>query len=242
MAMTEFRVALTADFYGPDGAPRYRYLGLGVFADHPAIRCRPFRDYREEIDPEQIGDAQAVIVLTPRVSARSVSRGQDLLAIARFGVGYDAVDVPACTAADVVVLIAAGAVDRSVAEATVGWMLALTHHVRVKDRLVRDGRWDDRSRFMGRELRDRTLGVIGLGGIGRALVRLLDGFGMKQPLAYDPFLAPESARACGVRPAGLDELLSESDFVSIHCPLTEQHARPDRRKRAGADEAGRLPP
>src|SRR5439155_3689656 len=113
MAMTEFRVALTADFYGADGAPRYRDLGHEVFADHPAIRCRPFRDHREEIDPEQIDDAHAVIVLTPRVTARSVSRSQlggDLLAVARFGVGYDAVDVPACTAADVVVLIAAGAV------------------------------------------------------------------------------------------------------------------------------------
>ena len=237
MAMTEFRVALTADFYGADGAPRYRDLGLGVFADHPAIRCRPFRDHREEIDPEQIDDAQAVIVLTPRVTARSVSRGQDLLALARFGVGYDAVDVPACTAADVAVLIAAGAVDRSVAEATLGWMLALTHHVRPKDRLVREGRWDDRSRLMGRELRDRALGVIGLGGIGRALVRLLGGFGMKQPLAYDPFLSPDSVREWGVRPVGLDELLSASDFVSIHCPLTEQT-----RGLIGARELARMKP
>ena len=83
--------------------------------------------------------------------------GRDLLAIGRFGVGYDAVDVAACTEADVVVFITAGAVDRSVAEATVGWMIALTHHVRIKDMLVRTGRWDERSRYMGRELRDRTL-------------------------------------------------------------------------------------
>jgi phosphoglycerate dehydrogenase-like enzyme len=221
MALREIRVALTADLYGADGRPRYRDLGLGVFEGHPAIRCRPFPDYREEIDPEQI-DAQAVIVLTPRVSARSVSRSEGLLAIARFGVGYDSVDVPACTAADVAVLIAAGAVDRSVAEATITWMLALTHHVRTKDRLVREGRWEERSRFMGRELRDRTLGVIGLGGIGRALVGLLAGFGMRQPLAHDPFVSADMAGELGVRLLGLDELLAEADFVSIHCPLTEQ--------------------
>jgi phosphoglycerate dehydrogenase-like enzyme len=122
----------------------------------------------------------------------------------------------------VAVLIATGAVDRSVAEATITWMLALTHHVRPKDRLVREGRWEDRSRFMGCELRDRLPGVIGLGGIGRALVRLLAGFGMKQPLAYDPFLSPDAARGLGARLVGLDELLSAADFVSIHCPLTEQ--------------------
>ena len=68
---------------------------------------------------------------------------------------------------DVVVFITPGAVDRSVAEATIGWMLALTHQV--LNRLVRTGKWDDRSRYLGRELRDRTLGVIGLGGIGKVL-------------------------------------------------------------------------
>src|SRR5205814_199569 len=130
-----------------------------------------------------------VIVLTPRVTARSLSGAADLLAIGRFGVGYDSVDVAACTAADVALFISAGAVDRSVAEATIAWMLALTHHVRAKDRLVREGRWDERTRYMGCELRDRTLGVIGFGGIGRAVVRLLAEFGMKTPLMFDPFVS-----------------------------------------------------
>ena len=79
-----------------------------------------------------------VIVLTPRVTAQSLSAAQDLLAVGRFGVGYDSVDVSACTLADVLLFITAGAVDRSVAEATVGWMLALTHQIRSKDRLVRE--------------------------------------------------------------------------------------------------------
>jgi phosphoglycerate dehydrogenase-like enzyme len=197
-------------------------MGLGVFDGQPAIRVQSFTEHRAEIEPEQIADAQGVIVLTPRVTPRSVSRSRDLLAIGRFGVGYDSVDVAACTAADVVVFITAGAVDRSVAEATVGWMLALTHHMRTKDRLVREGRWDERSGFMGRELRDRVLGVIGLGGIGRALIQLLAGFGMKPPLVYDPFIKPEAAGALGVRLVGLDELLAAADFVSIHCPLNEQ--------------------
>jgi phosphoglycerate dehydrogenase-like enzyme len=94
--------------------------------------------------------------------------------------------------------------------------------LRTKDRLLRDGRWDDRSRFMGRELRDRTLGVIGLGGIGRKLIELLRGFGMKPPLAFDPYLTPEAANAAGARLVSLEELVRESDFVSLHCPLNAQ--------------------
>ena len=128
-------------------------------------------------------DAQGVIVLTPAVAAQSVSNAKELLAVARFGVGYDAVDVKACTSADVLVTITTGAVDRPVAEATVGWMLALGHNLRIKDGLVRSGQWDERSKYMGRELRERTLGAIGLGGIARKTIELLHGFGMKQPLA-----------------------------------------------------------
>ena len=160
--------------------------------------------------------------MTPAVTAESVSRAAELLGIARFGVGYDAVDVKACTDADVLVTITTGAVDRSVAEATVGWMIALSHNVRIKDGLVRTGEWDRRSQYMGGELRERTLGIIGLGGIGRKTIELLRGFGMNQPLAFDPFLSAERAASAGALLVDLPELLRDSDFVSIHCPLSEQ--------------------
>jgi phosphoglycerate dehydrogenase-like enzyme len=99
-------------------------------------------------------------------------------------------------------------------------MIALTHQARTKDRLVREGRWDERSQFMGRELRERTLGVIGLGGIARKLIELLAGWGMNPPLAYDPFIDPSVAAKLGVQLVDLDELFRSSDFVSVHCPLT----------------------
>jgi phosphoglycerate dehydrogenase-like enzyme len=120
------------------------------------------------------------------------------------------------------VFITAGAVDRPVAEATVGWMIALSHHVRVKDDLVRTGRWDDRSRYMGKELRDRTLGLVGLGGIARTVVELLKGWGMNPPIAFDPYIDPAAAEKMGVKLVALDQLLHSADFVSVHCPLTEQ--------------------
>src|SRR5262245_2889961 len=215
----KFIVMLTADFNDSTGAPKYRDIGLSLLAEQQHIEQHVFREHRPQIGTDQIGAAQGVIVLTPAVTAESVSKPDDLLVMARFGVGYDAVDVAACSAADVLVTITIGAVDRPVAEATVGWMIALSHNMRIKDGLVRTGRWEERSKYMGRELRDRTLGVIGLGGIGRKTLQLLRGFGMKQPLAFDPFLSAAAAEAHGARLVDLDELLAQADFVSLHCPL-----------------------
>jgi phosphoglycerate dehydrogenase-like enzyme/2-keto-3-deoxy-L-rhamnonate aldolase RhmA len=229
-----FRVALTADFHDADGRPHYRDTGLDLLAGTP-VEVRPVAEHRSEVGADQLVGANGLIVLTPRVTAASLANSEELLAIGRFGVGYDSVDVAACTKADVLLFIAAGAVDRSVAEATVAWMLALGHQVRIKDRLVREARWDERSRRMGSEVRDRTLGVIGFGGIGRAVVRLLGGFGMNPPLVYDPFVPPAEVIAAGARPVALDELLAGSDYVSIHCPLADQT-----RNLIGARELGRM--
>jgi phosphoglycerate dehydrogenase-like enzyme len=222
MSMGKFIVTLTADFSDRFGAPKYRDIGLALLAEQPHIEQRVFKEHRQQIGVDQIGDAQGVIVLTPTVTAESVSNAENLLVIARFGVGYDSVDVKACTAADVLVTITTGAVDRPVAEATIGWMIALSHNVRIKDRLVRTGQWDERSKYMGRELRDRTLGVIGLGGIARETIELLRGFGMNQPLAFDPFISEDMAAKAGARQVSLEELLRQADFVSVHCPLTEK--------------------
>lgn len=219
--MSRFQVALTADFYDAPGNTKYRDIGLSIFGN-TRIDVKPFAEHRPEIAPEQLTDINGVIVLTPRVTARSLSASADLLAVGRFGVGYDNVDVAACTAADVVLFITAGAVDHSVAEATVGWMLALTHHMRTKDRIVRDARWDERSRYMGCELRGRTLGIVGFGGIGRAVVKMLAGFGMTPPLVFDPFVNERALVDYGARSVSLDVLMKESDFVSLHCPLNEQ--------------------
>lgn len=217
-----FRVVLTADFYDAEGRLKYRDIGLNLLESAPRIEVRRFAEHRAEIEPQQLAGANGAIVLSSRVTARSLSASENLLAIGRFGVGFDSVDVAACTAADVVLFITAGAVDYSVAEATVGWMLALTHQVRVKDRLVRAGEWDARSRYMGSELRERTLGIIGFGGIGRSVVKLLSSFGMNTPLVFDPIVSPNVVAEAGAKAVSLDELLTQSDFVSLHCPLNDK--------------------
>jgi len=234
---TTFRVDLTADFYDEAGQPKFADFGLSVFDGHDNILVSKFAEHRPEIASEQLVDCQGVVVMTPSVTAKSLANSDNLLAVGRFGVGYDSVDVDACTKNDVLVMITAGAVDRPVAEATLGWMLALTHQILAKDRLVRTGCWDDRSQYMGCELRDRTLGLVGLGGIGKKLVSLLQGFDMQQPIAFDPFLPAEKFEELGVRSVGLDELLGRADFVSIHCPLTK-----NTRGLIGVRELGRMKP
>lgn len=232
-----FRIALTADFYDEASTPRYADFGLDTFEGHSHIAVSRFAEHLGEITPDQLAGNHAALVLTPRVTAASLAGCDDLLAISRFGVGYDSVDVEACTANGILVTITPGTVDRPVAEATIAWMLALTHRVLQKDRLVRTGQWDDRSQYMGCELRGRTLGVVGLGGIGRKLVQLLQGFGMRQPIAYDPFVSPEAYAESGVRKVKLEELLQTSDFVSLHCPLNEET-----RGMIGADQLNLMKP
>jgi phosphoglycerate dehydrogenase-like enzyme len=197
-------------------------MGLSVLDAQPQISYFPFRENRPQISADQIGDANAVIVLAPAVTRESLSNAENLIAIGRFGVGYEKVDVAACTEADVLAFITAGAVDRPVAEATIGWMIALSHHTLVKDRLVRTGDWDTRTRYMGSEIRDRTFGAVGMGGIARETLRLLSIFGMKQPLAFDPYVSQATADSLGVKLVSLDELLANADFVSLHCPLTDE--------------------
>ncbi len=215
-----FGVALTGDFFDEEGRLVYPDFDLSALDSVGGIEVSPFAEHRTEIGADQLEEAQAVIVLSPQVTRASLADLSDLLMVSRFGVGYDGVDVDACTEANILLSITKGAVDRPVAEATVGWLLALSHHLRAKDQLVRDGKWEARGGYIGCELRDRTLGVIGFGGIGRELVRLLQGFGMTQPQVYDPFVNESDADSLGVRLGSLNSVLAESDFVSIHCPLT----------------------
>ncbi|MBI3864597.1 MAG: phosphoglycerate dehydrogenase [Planctomycetia bacterium] len=236
-AVAPFRVAFTGDFHDAAGTPRYREFGQATLKPHPHIVSSVMPPGGNELTPTEIGDAHGVVVLASRVTRQSLAGCPDLLAIARFGVGYDSVDVPACTAADVLLTIAVGAVDRSVAEATLTWMLALSHYVRSKDLLVRNGGWDQRSQFMGTELRRKTLGLVGFGRIAQAVVQLAGGFGMQRFLAFDPLVDRDVAARLGVDLIGLDDLLARSDFVSIHCPLNDST-----RNLIGANELARMKP
>ena len=216
-----FQLAFTRDFLTDDDTLTYKSIGLSVLDDYTDITHRFFQEHHPIVLPGQIRDIDAVVSLTAGWTRESLAGANRLVVLSRFGVGYDWVDVNACTEADVALCITTGAVDHSVAEGILTFMLALSHKLLIKDTLSREGRWHERAYHMGTELRERALGIIGLGGIGSALVRLVEPFKM-EVMIYDPFIDKDHADRLGVRKCSLDEVMARSDFVSISCPLNAQ--------------------
>lgn len=145
--------------------------------------------------------------------------GLRLRLLARNGVGFDHIEVPACTQAGVIVCTTPDAVARPVASATMALMLAFSHDLFARDRATRTGRWGERWNRAGMALTGRTLGVVGLGNIGCELLRLAAPWGMHH-VAYTPRLDSRHA-ALDVEPVDLDPLLARSDFVALCCPLND---------------------
>jgi D-3-phosphoglycerate dehydrogenase len=141
--------------------------------------------------------------------------------VARFGVGYDNVDVLACTANNVMLTITPDGVRRPVASSVLAFLLALAHRLPTKDRLTREGRWSERLDYMGHGLIGKTLGVIGLGNIGREVFRLAAPLDMRH-VGHDPLVTPAQAAASGIQWLPLDELLATADYVVICCALTKE--------------------
>src|SRR5258708_18474736 len=217
-----FRVGLTRDFLTADGKLTYKDMGLDILDNAGGVEYEFLKEHRSPVTPDMLQGYDAIISLAPSYNSESLKGVQDLKAICRFGVGYDMIDMKACSDANVIVTITRGAVNYSVAEATLTWMLALSHRVFEKDKLVRSGSWSQRTHYMGSELRGRTLGVIGAGGIGGRLVEMTRVFDMNQPLAFDPYVDEGKAAGLGLQLVDLPTLMKHSDFISVNCPLTEE--------------------
>ena len=169
---------------------------------------------------EILGQYEAIIVRSETKVTREVIRaGKRLQVIARAGIGVDNIDLDAATSSGIAVVNAPTGNTLAAAEHTLALMLALARNLPQAHESLAHGRWD-RSRFVGIEVRNKVLGIIGLGRVGSEVARRAQSFAMKLK-AYDPFVAPDYARNLGVELASLDELLASSDFVTIHTPLTE---------------------
>ena len=217
-----FKVGLTRDFLSPDGKLNYKDIGLDILESAEGVEYEFLKTHRSPVTPDMLKGYNAIISLASAYNSESFIGINDLKAICRFGVGYDMVDLKACSDANVIVTITKGSVNYSVAEAVITWMLALCHRVLQKDKLVRSVGWSTRSLYMGSELRGRTLGIVGMGGIGGRLVEMVRAFGMNQTIAFDPYIGEERAASYGVQLADLDYLMQHADFISINCPLTKE--------------------
>ena len=216
----EFTVGLSHDFVTADGATSWGDIGLGALTA-AGVRWNFLPPDHGELDPEVLNGYDAVLFGAPAVTARSVSGAHPPLLLARFGVGLDEVDLDACTQAGVGVTITPDGARRPVAAAALALILAASHNLLAKDRIVREGRWAERARLMGRGLAGRRVGVFGLGNVAIELFGLLAPFGTEH-LATDPLRTAEQAAELGVRLVSLPELMAQSDVVVITAALTPQ--------------------
>ncbi|MFM8745108.1 MAG: NAD(P)-dependent oxidoreductase [Aestuariivirga sp.] len=218
--MSVFRVALSGDFRKADGSPTFPDFDLAPLRAAPNVEMA----YLEPANPvraEQLEDFDALILLANRFDAGSVPRNGRLAVVARFGVGYDSVDVPSCTAGDVALAITPNGVRRPVAVSIITFILALTGKMIVKDRLARMGPpgFAARGEHMGVGLVGKTLGSLGVGNIGAEMFRLARPFDMKF-IAHDPYADKAVAAELGIELVPLEELFSRADILCVNCPLT----------------------
>jgi phosphoglycerate dehydrogenase-like enzyme len=213
---------LSADFLDERGTLIFPDIALDAIAGAPHISHRFLERYAPEYEPAQLQDADVLLSLKPKVTAKSLEGVMRLCAIGRFGVGYDNVDLAACTERDIAVYITRQAVVRPVASSIVLLVLAASHNLVWKDRMIRRGDWGGSTRVLGREPRGRVVGTVGFGNIAREAIRLLRPFEIARFLAFDPVLTPEVARDAGVAMASLEEIFDQSDYVLINCPLTPE--------------------
>ena len=187
----------------------------GIEVDNrPGLKDAALRD--------ALRSADAVIVRSAtKITADLLGDPGQLKAIARAGVGVDTIDVDAATRKGIVVMNTPGGNTVSAAEHTIALMFALSRHVPAADASMKVGKWD-RNKYMGTQLTGKTLGVIGLGRIGREVAQRAIGLGMTV-LAFDPFVTPAKVAELGYDAAsGVDEMLPKVDYLTVHVPLTEE--------------------
>ncbi|HEX5725838.1 MAG TPA: phosphoglycerate dehydrogenase [Longimicrobiaceae bacterium] len=210
--------------------PRFRVLvtdeidpeGVAILRAHPAIQVdeRPTRPVAELL--EEIGGYDALVGRSAtRITRELLQHGDRLKVVGRAGVGVDNIDLRTATELGVAVINAPGGNTVSVAELLFGVLISLVRHVHLASRSMADGKWD-RSRLGGKELRGRTLSIVGLGRIGGEVARRARAFGMGV-VAYDPYVSAARFEELGVdRAERLAEALERADVLTVHVPLTAE--------------------
>lgn len=180
---------------------------------------------RPGLQPDELGEALAdctglVVRSETRVTADLLQKATRLRVIGRAGVGVDNIDVPAATVRGVVVMNAPDGNTITTAEHTIALLVALARRIPQANSSLKSGHWE-RKKFIGVELQGKTLGIIGLGRIGRVVATRARALGMSI-VAYDPFIAPDQARDLEIELAPLDEVYTRADFLTVHTPLTAE--------------------
>lgn len=216
-----FTVGISRDFLDSDGKNVWGDIGL-TGLDEAGLDWEYMDHTTEALTAEQLERYDAILYAAPAVTAASFEGVTNPpLILARFGVGYDAVDLAACTKAGTVATITPDGARGPVATATLSMLLSVFHKTVMKDRLVREEAWDLRESFMGTGLTGKTIGFLGVGNTGGELIRLLEPFNVRC-VGHDPFCPPQRASELGVELMPLEEVAAACDALIIMAVLTEQ--------------------
>jgi len=231
-----FRVGITRDTLRADGTSIFDKRALRIF-DDAKLPWEFIAENVKELTAAHGAQYDALCVLNPKVPAAVVAGPEQRVKIvARMGVGYDSVDVKACTDSGVILTNTPDGVRRPVATSILALILALSHKLFTKDAITRTGRWAETTNHMGVGLTGKTVGSIGVGNIGGELFRLLAPLDM-QHMAFDPYAKPEECAKLRVRLTSKEDVFRESDFVCVNTPLT-----PETRGFIGAPEFALMKP
>ena len=198
--------------------------GMEILEKNAGVSVSP--DFSEEVLIREITNADAVVIRNMgKISRAVIENAGRLKVIGRHGAGFDNVDLQAATERGIPVVYTPEANTESVADHAMGMIIAIGKQIPQAHNAFRKTKnWSVRYEYIGTEIYNKTLGLVGLGRIGRSVVKRAKGFSMKI-LAYDPYVSEESARRLGVRLVNLETLLAGSDFVSVHVPLTKETYR-----------------
>lgn len=218
-----FRIGLSAKILSASGELQIPEVDLSPLTSNARVDVVSLPDVgADDLTHEMVKDLDAVVLFLERVGDHTFGPDQRLRLVARYGVGYDTVDVASCTGHDVALAIAPDGVRRPVATTVIAYLLALSLRMFAKDRIARDTPhgWETKTQYNGVGLVGRTLGGVGIGNIGAEAFRLAQPFGLKF-IAHDPYADPALARELGIELVDLDDVFRRSDFVTINCPLND---------------------
>lgn len=220
--MAQFRIGVSASLLGKgEGAPFPTY-DVTWMHDDPDIEVVAL-PAESPLPSQALAELDAAILLGERISAESLAGSKRLSLFCRMGVGYDTLDIPACSAADVAVTITPPGVRRPMAVAILTLLLALATNLLHKDRITRGGKpgWRELLNYHGTGLVGRTFAQIGIGNIGAEAMRLVAPLGFRR-IAHDPYIDPKVAEELGVELVSLEDAFRQADFMSVSCPLNDE--------------------
>jgi phosphoglycerate dehydrogenase-like enzyme len=217
-----FLVGITPDFY-TDAKGRFEAALDRKIGNLSGIEFAPMPPQPGKVaTAEALNHYDAVFSLGLKYTRESVQGVERLAIIARWGVGYDMIDVPAITEAGILLAITPNAVRRPVAEAILAFIFMLSKNALEQDRITRQGKWRGSLSRLGVCLEGKTLGSLGCGNIAREMFRLASGLGFARFLAHDPYASAGIAASQNIELVDIDELFRNSDYVAVNCLLNDQ--------------------